>query len=105
MIVLLPDTDADTYALVKSAGDQDAGMHTICHVCKSRDRGTWWGPSTETGLLSNLYMKLNLKLNPRGVNHALEDNDRGPLLTKSTMILGMDVVSLPLLHLVLVLTL
>lgn len=83
IVVFLPSKDADLYATIKRAGDQKVGITTICHKVT---RKRFDGPGE---LLSNLSMKMNLKVNDFGVNHSL--SDKAPILDIDTMILGIDV--------------
>ena len=99
VIVLLPDKDASTYAMVKRLFDQKLGLHSICHVVGYYEKWVnnqkieYFGPMYDGNFLANLYMKFNLKCgsNTGSANQVLQN--KGPLLDNTTMIMGMDVVS------------
>ena len=96
LFVLLPAKSASLYSLVKQAGDQLTGVHTICLVCgncKDQKRNPYWGPRLDPQTIGNLLMKFNLKTNLQGVNQALGGGT--PILDGLTMLMGMDVVSCP----------
>ena len=64
LMVLLPERSPQLYAMVKRIGDQESGIHTICHVLDNKS----WGPKTDDQFFGNLYMKFNLKLSQSAVN-------------------------------------
>lgn len=95
VFVLLPSKSASHYSMVKRAGDQMTGVHTICMVCTNIDdrvKGRYWGPRMDGQTIGNVLMKFNLKMRIDGVNQSLR-LDNTPILDNNTMILGMDVVS------------
>lgn len=90
-VVILPDTDKDSYATVKRVFDQHIGSHTVCFTVGKLAKANpqFW---------ANLCLKFNLKLG--GVNHlpALEgtgNNSAFTVLGRDTMVVGADVSHSP----------
>ncbi|KAG9784617.1 hypothetical protein KCU88_g2686, partial [Aureobasidium melanogenum] len=92
-VLLLPRKDVELYSAIKQIGDQEVGLSTVCHVLSRVGYGptATFGPKTTPDFLGNLAMKANLKLDVSAVNQALDSNDKGPILTPTTMIIGIDV--------------
>lgn len=88
VVFLLPTKDQELHASIKKAGDVDIGISTVCHVM-GNDRGFLRPRSSDLSLLSNICLKINLKMGTTTVNQALQT--RSSSLTASTMILGIDV--------------
>jgi hypothetical protein len=85
VMVLLPDKDANTYAILKRAGDVTVGIQTICTVSGGS------GPKDRDDFLANLVLKFNLKASEDAVNQKLVERHNVPVLDNTTRILGMDV--------------
>lgn len=91
-IILLPTNDANLYNTIKDVSDRQLAKPTVCFIKKE--------PKPQ--MMSNLCLKINLKLSNRSVNHRLVAS---PWLRHDarTMVVGIDVVSslyLPLMPLI-----
>lgn len=84
VFVLLPDTDAAVYNMVKYAADVLCGIHTVGSVDSklAKDRG-------RDQCLANIALKVNSKL--LGVNQSLDMSRLGIIAEGKTMVVGIDV--------------
>lgn len=84
VFVLLPDTDAAVYNVVKYAGDVLHGIHTVGSVDQklAKDKG-------RDQYLANIALKVNCKLH--GVNQSLDGPRLGIIAEGKTMVVGIDV--------------
>ena len=116
VVVLLPEQDQELYGAVKKLGDQELGLHTICHVCRDHDSDNknadlrwnsnkapledYWGPHVDLPTMGNLHLKVNLKLSTQQMAAQMSANQAptslGSIVTDKTMVVGMDVVCLVL---------
>ncbi|KAK3302926.1 ribonuclease H-like domain-containing protein [Chaetomium strumarium] len=88
LFVLLPGKDIDRYNMVKTAGDIEVGIDTVCLVQKNalndrrmHKRDQYW---------DNILLKANLKLG--GVNHTVECDAAETILSqRRAMVVGYDV--------------
>ncbi|KAK5091019.1 hypothetical protein LTR05_001199 [Lithohypha guttulata] len=85
-----PGDAAPFYNIVKRWGDIEADLPTIC-LLKSLGKNGRAQYSTNGAQLGNLMLKFNLKTDERSVNHHLGVEKRSPLLSKGTMLVGIDV--------------
>ncbi|XP_006457125.1 argonaute-like protein [Agaricus bisporus var. bisporus H97] len=82
VLVLLRNVDKVVYAAVKTIGDVELGVHTVCmQVDTALKRGEAY--------FANVALKLNIKLG--GINHKLDGHSTKWLTKKSTMMVGIDV--------------
>lgn len=90
LLLVLPAKDTQLYNRVKTLGDVQHGIHTVCCVaskfCKPDNRTG--GPDLQ--YFANIAMKFNLKAG--GVNHLLKANELAPIISGGkTMLIGIDV--------------
>ena len=99
-VVLLQSRNQDLYGSIKRAGDQALGFTTICHVVIPQEKShpeNGSEPSTNSGTLANISMKINMKAEKAAVNQAVDlikkdkKDKSDPILTKRSMIIGIDV--------------
>ena len=90
VILLLPESNQDLYSAIKRMGDQEVGITTICHATGKPGKPSIEVKTTDD-FLTNLTMKLNLKVKPGTgtANHELEK--KGQILETPTLVLGVDV--------------
>ena len=81
LMVVLPDKDASTYNQIKTLGDIEYGIHTVCVLGMANK---FYGTSAQYS--ANVALKINLKLG--GANHKLLNQIS---LYKKTMVIGIDV--------------
>ncbi|KAL0577823.1 hypothetical protein V5O48_004151 [Marasmius crinis-equi] len=88
ILVLLAHWDSYVYPGIKTIGDSELGVNTVCvqvsKAMKLKDNG-----HLDDQYLSNVALKVNTKLG--GVNHQLDKAAMAWLLKKSTMLVGIDV--------------
>ncbi|KAK5082233.1 hypothetical protein LTR05_007377 [Lithohypha guttulata] len=90
--------DAMIYAMIKRVADIEIGIPTICISSKNRSLNPRDAankiPEMES-LVGNLMLKPNVKIHESNVNHSISslgaDQNRPKLLSKRTMIVGLDV--------------
>ncbi|KAF2276924.1 Piwi-domain-containing protein [Westerdykella ornata] len=79
--ILLPNTEAFVYDLIKYTFDVEKGIPTLCSIGQKAAKG-------QIQYLANLALKINTKLG--GVNHSLKLEQFKPL-DASTIVFGIDV--------------
>ena len=85
LVLLLPSDDANLYSAIKRIGDHELGLLNVCHRMSfhhihqkgADEKGAVFGPTTidprkKGDFLANLCMKINLKLDTKTVNQALD---------------------------------
>ncbi|KAI9733019.1 MAG: hypothetical protein M1834_003564 [Cirrosporium novae-zelandiae] len=83
LLVFLPFKDATNYGHVKSLGDVEFGISTICAVMSKIKKGR------EDTFFANIAMKANLKRG--GTNHIIPPDKLDFVLREQTMLMGIDV--------------
>ena len=81
LLIVLPDNDASTYKQIKTLGDVDHGITTVC-VLGKMDKFLQHARQ----YYANVALKINLKLG--GINHTLRNHTP---LYETTMVIGIDV--------------
>ena len=89
LFVFIPSKDADLYSHIKTAGDVEIGLLTICAVSRW-DRENWWGPKLDPTTVANYMMKVNLKLG--GTNQTISKATK-PFDQSRTMFMGTSFTS------------
>ena len=82
LVIVLPDSDASTYRQIKTLGDIEYGISTVC----VKGEGKKFYMFKPTQYFANIALKINLKLG--GINHTLRDQRA---LYDNTMVIGIDV--------------
>lgn len=88
LLIVLPNTNAITYARIKYWADVFYGIHTVCVVGSNKKFYNNFG-SKQIQYCTNVALKFNLKAG--GVNHALPPEKLGMLKDGKTMVVGIDV--------------
>ena len=85
LVIVLPDSDASTYKQIKTFGDIEYGITTVCVLDEARK---FYSPpyGSATQYFANVALKINLKLG--GTNHVLQNQTP---LYETTMVIGIDV--------------
>lgn len=82
LVIVLSDDDASTYRQIKTLGDVEYGISTVC----VRGEVKKFYMSKAAQYFANIALKINLKLG--GINHALQNHRP---LYDTTMVIGIDV--------------
>lgn len=82
--IILPSSDVALYNKIKTYGDTQAGIHTVCVVENkfAKEKG-------EEQYFANVALKFNLKAG--GINHILDAPKLGIVSEGKTMVVGIDV--------------
>jgi hypothetical protein len=84
LLVILPSATSPSYYRIKSYGDVQFGLHTVCVVADKLAK-----PNGQDQYFNNVALKFNLKLG--GQNQLVETGRLGILNEDKTMVVGIDV--------------